>query len=130
MEGFLVLADGTVKDNVPITISGTIQNGEDNDILLLDIITPEDFRYYYGMPEPDGYISTSRQKGSISYYYFGSYCFDRKFNDTRMATFALDAEKGFFLSFCDDGTGQYLVAATDPDVTAEEILEYFKKLDK
>lgn len=129
MEGLFVQADGMIKERIPMTISGTIHNGEDKDSLLLDITTPEDFRYMCSIPEPDGYVSFSRQNGKIPYYYFSSYCYDKLHDEPRFGTFAIDVEKGFFFADWNDGSGCYLVAATDPDVTAEEILAYFRKLD-
>ncbi len=40
--------------------------------------------------------------------------------------FALDPAKEYLIIQWDDNSGEYLVASRDPDVTSEEILEYFQ----
>lgn len=126
MTAFLIRSDGTVTDTFPMTISGTIRKEETDSYLDLDIDVPEDFRYIFyaedgGSPCLD---SQSHQSGD---FILGGCDYDRIKNAPAMSYWAVNTEKEYFISYWGAEFGQYLVAATNPDVTPAEIMEHFEK---
>ena len=131
INGTIVLADGTVVESIRLTVQGTIQAQVDNYALLfLDIILPSDFRYFFKMPSNGGYISVKRQYDSLGYYVCSTYCYDKAKNEPIATSFAVDPEKEYMIMHWDDGSGRYLVASANPDVTATEILTHFEDFVK
>ena len=127
MEGTLLLADGTVAGNVPLSVTGTIQDQENGTAyLVLDIVPDDSFRYSFDpIPEPNGYVSINRPHACKDYYVCHSYCYDKQGDDLMWSVFAIDPEKGYIILTWEDGTGRYLVASADPNVDAKTVFDHF-----
>lgn len=126
MQGYLVSADGTIEDSVSMRVTGDMDKEGSHTYFDIDILPENDFIYRFDTPEPDGYISTSQEGDPLPFCTFSSFSFHNA-NGATQTFFAIDTEKEYMIIHWNDGTGRYLVAATDSDVTAQEILEYFRK---
>ena len=110
--------------SIPFTVNGTIDdNYPEEDIANLAIRFSDDYRYRFDDTE----LSTNNRKyDNLSYYVFSVYTYDSYSNAPCWACFAVDVEKQYMIMQWDDRTGQFLVAAQDPDISPEEILKHFQ----
>lgn len=128
MQGVWVTADGLADDTVPFSAEGyVIDRPEDeSDQVNMD--------YYF--PGGSPYGSVSGTTGNVSYTqqfynvdYFGCVAFSYDLSNEEMilVRYALDLDREYILLQWDDGSGRYLVAATDPDAEPTDIVAYFKE---
>ena len=126
MTAFLVKEDGTVTKTFSIAVSGTIEKEESASYLKLDIELPKDFRYSFARAGKNGNICAGRAYHSGDFVTNG-YTYDKVANAPAAASWAVNTEKEYFIAYWGEDFGRYLVAATDPDITPEEIMEHFEK---
>lgn len=124
MTAYLIRADGTVADTLPMEIKGTIKREEDISRLKLDIEVPKNFRYMF-QSEDDGDLCINSNAQQPGDFILSGYDYDRVKNTPAMSNWGINTEKEYFISCWGKEFGQYLVGATDPDVTPEDIVEHF-----
>ncbi len=126
MRGAVVNSKGDFAGSVPVTIRGVIENNyPDEDKASLEIAFQNNFHIMCKEPE-GGYTTNNRKTDGLAYPVFHAYGYDSYTNAPVFCGFAIDLEKAYFIMNWDDGSGQYLVASQNPDVTSEEILEHFQ----
>ena len=132
MTAFMLNADGTVIDTDSITIKGYIRDyNEMYSYLVLDIQFPEGFRFLNSIPGPYGDIGCFVLTDDPHDYDFGGSCYDSVKNAFTPCRMVINTEKEYFVGNWEEGNVRYLVAATDPNVTADEIMDHFRAyLDK
>ena len=127
MTAFLVKEDGTVAKTFDITVSGTIEKEEAANYVKLDIELPKDFRYSFAKTEDRGDVCVDGRAYQPGDFVTNGYTYDKVTNAPTAVSWAVNTEKEYFTAYWGEGFGQYLVAATDPDVTPGEIMEHFEK---
>ena len=76
------------------------------------------------MPAALGTISLPG--GQRSYYVLGGFCNSTAANSSHFAYCAYNKDAGLLIIDWNDGNAEYFVATFDPDVTAQEVLAYYK----
>lgn len=126
MQGYWVSADGTVREKVKLTVSGSVskaKKGEDPR-LWLEYNLPEG--PYTTWPDSDGLASCVQRLLGVSYYGVRSLDADERMKYGVMASHAIDLEEEYLILFWENNTDEYLVAATNPDVDPTDILKHFE----
>ena len=127
MTAYLVQADGTVTDTSTMGITGYIrEHSEMYSHLVLDSDFPAGFRFDSMIPGPYGNFGYCVFTKDPNDYCFNGVAFDTVTNVFGHADYAINTEKEYYFGFFGTGGVQYLVACTDPNVTAEEILAHFQ----
>lgn len=127
MTAFMLAADGTVMGTSTMSIHGYISEHSDiYSYLVLDIDFPEGFRFQASIPGPYGDIAIHARTDDPNDYIFGGSAYDTVTNGFARADMLINTEKEYFASAWELGDVRYLVAATDPNATAEEIFAHFR----
>lgn len=126
MSAWLFNADGELQKTFSLTIDGSIDKvGNETQLnFLIHIPTeakPEINWKYEALNE--GHMRPLPWESK--YYVWHYYCFDYANNKYESVTFALCTEKQYLIACWNDGEAHTLVAAADPEATAEDIREYF-----
>lgn len=132
MYGFYVEPDGTVGSAVDFSIKGrAFDNIEKYTFLEIDFQMPENFPYSLcgATCHPWGYEDCFVDQGGryFSYWTVAAHAYNKSTNDFDLLYFALCPEQKYFMLDFSDEPGKYLLASTDPNTTAQEILDYFEK---
>ena len=128
MTAFMLAADGTVMGTSTMSIHGYISEHSDiYSYLVLDIDFPEGFRFQASIPGPYGDIAIHARTDDPNAYNFGGSPYDTVTNDFARGDMLINTEKEYFASAWELGDVRYLVAATDPNATAEEVFAHFWK---
>ena len=126
MTASVIRPDGTVAETYPMTVNGTIEDAEPYDYLKLDIELEGDFRFMFKIAEPDGDICTNRWAQWPGDYTSNGFCYDKTTNAPAWCSWAVNTEKEYFIAWFGEEYGMYVVAATDPAVKTEEIMNHFE----
>lgn len=127
MTAYLLKADGTVMETTTMSVTGYIWEYTDRySRLVLDIDYPDDFRFDTTIPQPYGNYGYRIPNGDPTEYWFGDLAYDKVTNYFGDSNCAINTEKEYFIGIFDEGQIRYVVACTDSNVTAEDILEHFQ----
>ena len=128
MTAFVLNVDCRVVDTGTMCITGYIrENSEMYSHLVLDIDFPEGFRFFDSIPGPYGYFGYRIFTKDPNDYCFHGATYDTVINQSEFTDYAINTEKEYYFGFFGTGGVQYLLACTDPNVTAEEILAHFQE---
>ena len=128
MTAFMLAADGTVMGTSTMSIHGYISEHSDiYSYLVLDIDFPEGFRFQASIPGPYGDIAIHAWTDDPNVYNFSGCPYDTVTNGFARGDMLINTEKEYFASAWELGDVRYLVAATDPNATAEEVFAHFWK---
>ena len=125
MTACLIGTDGTVLENFPMTVQGSIDQGETISYLRLEMTMPQDFAYRFYIPEPNGYISQRKDYFRDSDYRMSGFCYNKEDNSGAGFEGMINTEKEYLIIYWNESPGYYLVAATDANATAADITAYF-----
>lgn len=132
MQGFYVDEDGNVGEKTDFTVKGRVfDNSEKHTFLELDFAMPTSFPYSLkgATCHPWGYEDcfSDQGYGFFSYWVVTGYTYNRQsgVDHATFMHFALCPEQEYFLFRASDVPDKYFVASTDPNTTAQEILDYF-----
>lgn len=127
MTAFVLNVDCTVVDTGTMHITGYIrEHSEMYSHLVLDIDFPAGFRFDELIPGPYGYFGYRIFTKDPNDYCFHGIAYDTVTNQSEFTDYAINTEKEYYFGLFGTGGVQYLVACTDPNVTAEEILAHFQ----
>ena len=123
MQGFVVDYDGTVKEEVSFSIrTKQVRDAQKSEKeLKMTFELPLNFSH-----QVDTLTTISLPSGQRSYYVLGGFCYGSDAIGSSFAYAAYDKDKGLLIIDWNDGNAEYFVATSDPDVTAQEILAYYK----
>lgn len=127
MNATWVLQDGTTQGSYPITINGTVEEGPKYSLLKLQISAQQSFAYQFKIPEPDGYVSYTRLVDAEGDFNTVGFVLDVALWESVWAAWAISTEHEYFIFVLPDSPSMFLVGATDPNVTAAEVMAYFDK---
>lgn len=123
MQGFVIRPDGTVQEEISFSIRAKhvrgSQKGEKTLELTFDL--PPNFSH-----QVDTLKTTPLSGNNHPYYVLGGFCNSTAANSSHFAYCAYDKDAGLLIIDWNDGNAEYFVATTDPDVTAQEVLAYYK----
>lgn len=124
MQGFVIRPDGTVQEEVSFSIrTKQVRDAQKREKeLKMTFELPQDFSH-----QVDTLTATSLPGGQRSYYVLGGFCNGSDASSSSFAYCAYDKGAGLLIIDWNDGNAEYFVATTDPDVTAQEILAYYKE---
>lgn len=128
MQGAIVASDGTVLENVEVSVSGEILKTNDSAARAnLYYTLPDSLGIYYsGLNQP--LVSVDDTDSELDYYVFHQYAGYK--NDSIFTACGVDTQKEYFIFHWDDGTGRYLIAAMDPTVDTMDIVSHFKSFQE
>ena len=126
MTAYMLKSDGSVIDTDTMTVTGYIWDyNERYSYLVLDIVFPEGFRYRNSIPGPYGEIGYRILTDDSNDFIAPSVVYDGVLNRPVNSNMCFNTEKEYFVGNWENGNVRYLVACTDPNVPAEEILAHF-----
>ena len=125
MKALWVMANGDRRSSHSMTVKGTIVNQTNTTYLDLNIDIGQDFSYKFILPEPDGYAAGTRLVQAEGDYNTAGYVQDVATKETVWSAWAVSTTKEYFIFVLPDDPSMFLVGATDPNVTAKQILDYF-----
>lgn len=125
MNASWVWEDGYGTKRHLTTVKGTVEKQDDDTYLNLTIETEEGFMYQFMLPEPDGYVAGTRLVEADGDYNTAGYVMQPAVGQKIMGAWAISTTKEYFIFVVPEDPELILVGATDPDVTAKQILEYF-----
>lgn len=125
MKALWVMANGDRRSSHSMTVKGTIVNQTNTTYLDLKIDVGQNFPYQFILPEPDGYAAGTRLVQADGDYNTAGYVQDVATKETVWSAWAVSSEKEYFIFVLPDHPDKFLVGATDPNVTAKQILDYF-----
>ena len=125
MKALWVMANGDRRSTHSMTVKGTIVNQTNTTYLDLKIDVGQNFPYQFILPEPDGYAAGTRLVQAEGDYNTAGYVQDVATKETVWSAWAVSSEKEYFIFVLPDHPDKFLVGATDPNVTAKQILDYF-----
>ena len=125
MKALWVMANGDRRSSHSMTVKGTIVNHTNTTYLDLKIDVGQNFPYQFILPEPDGYAAGTRLVQAEGDYNTAGYVQDVATKETVWSAWAVSSEKEYFIFVLPDHPDKFLVGATDPNVTAKQILDYF-----
>ena len=130
MHGFYVDQDGNVSGSEDFTVKGrALSTIKKRTYLELDFQMPVTFPYYIQGASIDsvgiyGFIKIG--SGYFPYWITTDFTYNKHTpNNPGIMKFALCPEQEYFLFRASDAPDKYFVASTDPNTTAQEILDYF-----
>ncbi len=134
MHGYLVTADGEVKEELEFSVKGEIRGYRSKnkwDRLRLDFTLPDSLPYrILSNAEPGYEIADIQEYFDMPYYVCACSAWDLTYTGAEgkliNCAIAIDPAKEYIIIDWGDGSDQLLVASRNPDVTAEEIWEYFR----
>ncbi len=134
MQGYVLNTDGSVQETIEVGVVGTAQYYRDvdrRDELDVEIQLPDSFRYQFSRDDPP-YYRLPGMDSTQSIFEFCAFGYDKIADESEFFYFALDTELGYLVMNWQKGTTfpvSYLVAAADPSVTPQEILDHFDWLE-
>ena len=117
-----IISSGTMR------ITGYIREySEIYNQIVLDIKVPDGFPFNFGsIPEPYGNFAFHIDRDNphdLAWSDFAFHIYSGNMSNPKML---INTEKEYYLGTVEGGTVRYLVACTDPNVTADQILSHFQ----
>lgn len=125
MNASWVWGNGTLISKHATTVRGTVVNNADTTYLDLSIDAGQKFPYQFILPEPNGYAAGTRLIQAEGDYNTAGYVQDVATKETVWSAWAISTQKEYFIFMLPGHPDKFLVGATDPNVTAKQILDYF-----
>lgn len=127
MTGTFVYANGTSLERA-ISITGNIYTAQNEENKLdIEIETGAEFLYLFNKPESH-YSSSNQKNDDLSHLMIcPTYTYNKQTNESTMTFFALDMEKEYFIALFADMPDCYYVAATNENITQEQLVTYFSE---
>ena len=125
MNASWVWGNGTLISKHATTVRGTVVNNADTTYLDLSIDAGQKFPYQFILPEPNGYAAGTRLIQAEGDYNTAGYVLDVATKETVWSAWAISTQKEYFIFMLPGHPDKFLVGATDPNVTAKQILDYF-----
>lgn len=125
MNASWVWGNGTLISKHATTVRGTVVNNADTTYLDLSIDAGQKFPYQFILPEPNGYVAGTRLVQADGDYNTAGYVQDVATKKTAGSAWAISTQKEYFIFMLPGHPDKFLVGATDPNVTAKQILDYF-----
>lgn len=124
MNGMFVRADGAVEE-MNISVTGNIYTAENENVKLDIEIQGAEFPYLFSKPDA-GYSSSNQKNNDLPHLVIcPTYAYNKQTNQSTRTFFTLSMEEEYFIVLFADMPDCYYVAATDENVTHEQLLEYF-----
>ena len=125
MNASWVWANGTLISKHATTVRGTVVNNAETTYLNLSMDAGQKFPYQFILPKPNGYVAGTRLVQADGDYNTAGYVQDVAAKETVWSAWAVSSKKEYFIFVLPDHPDKFLVGATDPNVTAKQILDYF-----
>ena len=125
MNATWVMANGEKISDHNMTVKGTIREKYGITYLNLGVDVGQNFPYQFILPQPDGYVAGTRLVQADGDYNTAAHVQDVSTKETVWSAWAVSSEKEYFIFVLPDHPDKFLVGATDPNVTAKQILDYF-----
>ena len=125
MNATWVTKNGITQGQYPMQIKGLIENKKETR-LKLEIYTPDSLGYQF--TAPDGGYSPNQYAGLVDQpgdYYDSGSTYSIKANLFVETHWAISTTKEYFIAYWPEKPDLFLVGASDPSISASEIMAYF-----
>ena len=118
-----MFSSGEVVSTVDFSVKSTLKiKANERDYIKINVALPDSFRYM--MDDMDS-SRIGEKEFPETYFVGGSYIYDQDKNNAIFCMYAICPENEYMIFAWPDQPDTYIVASTDPETDASEILAYF-----